>query len=136
MNENGDSKSGSQVFEKFLGSSGSCSEAFETSESPLPRVSFERQDEESLSAAYGRVSLVRHYKRDIYISLGKHCVHIEGQRLRPLYDALHQEKKVVRIVEQPVLPADDFAEVSSPSGEENVTAVRKISWPDALSMEG
>ena len=136
MNENGDSKFGSQVFEKFLGTRGSCSKAYETSESHPPRVSFERHDGESISVAYGRLSLVRHYKRDIYISLGKeHSVHIEGDRLRSLYDALHQEQ-VVRIVEHPPSPEDDFADVSSTSDGPSVTVVRKISWPDALSMEG
>lgn len=132
MNENAKSKNGNRVFERFLGSEKQANQAYETSDSRPLRISFEKQDGQSLSAAYGRVSLVRHFKRDIYISLGKHAIRIQGDRLRPLYDALHQEQ-VIRVVEQPTSPSDDFAEADE---EASTTVVRKINWPDELCMEG
>lgn len=135
MNASGMNQRGSQVFEKVLGKLGQASNTYEVSESRPPRLSFERSDGSSLSVAYGRVTLVRHYKRDIYISLGKHFIHIEGDRLRPLYDVLHQEQ-VVHITELAASPEDDFAEETTGQAESEMAVVRKITWTSELEMQG
>lgn len=135
MSASGKNKSGSQVFEKVLGKAGQSNDSYVISESRPPRLGFERADGSSLSVAYGRVTLVRHYKRDIYISLGKHFIHIEGDRLRPLYDVLHQEQ-VTHIKEQPAAPEDDFVEEPKVHGASETTIVRKITWTSELEMQG
>ncbi|QEG36160.1 hypothetical protein [Bythopirellula goksoeyrii] len=132
MHENVKPNHGSQVFERFLGSEKQTTGAYETSDSRNLRISFEKRDGQSLSVAYGRLSLVRHYKHAIYVSLGEHAIRIQGDRLRPLYEALHQEQ-VVRVIEQPTTAGEDFID---PDQVAATTLVRKINWPDELCMEG
>jgi len=78
------------------------------------------------------VSSIRHYQRTIYIAIKPHTIELQGERLKPLYEALHQEQ-VVRVVEQPTTPSESFNEQTD---TENTPVVRSITWPDELSMEG
>lgn len=135
MNANTKNKSGSKVFEKVLGKGGPSNDSYEVSDLRPPRISFERADGSSLAVAYGRITLVRHYKKDIYISLGKHFIHVEGEGLRTLYDALHQEQ-VVRIKELPPTPTDDFLDTEFDGRMAAETNVSKITWTSELEMQG
>ena len=135
MNTSENGKRGSQIFETVLGKPSPSSQAYAVSESRPPRLSLERADGSSLSVSYGRVSLVRHHKQDIYISLGKHFIHLQGDRLRPLYEALHQEQ-VIHIKERAASPEDEFVTQASGQTESATTVVRRITWTSELEIQG
>lgn len=115
------------LFETLLGERALHSQSYVVGDEYPPRVAFVRNDGIAISVPYASIGVMRYSGAEIQLAIGEERLTLDGFGLKPLFEALNQQR-VVSILERP----RHLLEIEGDNDEEMKTVVYEITWSESL----